>query len=114
MNPEFQLARFILFSMTVFLGCITLALWCYALIRTRLWFLSLLAVNAFMNVGFGLISLAIMWNTRAWVEKLGQSGFMKFYNVLLFGQALGDVIALAGVTFLVVWLCKTSRDEPRL
>jgi hypothetical protein len=107
MNPEFQLARFLLYSVTVLFGTVRLALWCYALFRTRRWFLWLLAFSALMNVGFGLVSLALAWDSSAWMATLGHSGFMAFYNALLYGQLIGSMIETAGVAFLVVWLCRS-------
>ena len=109
MNPEFQLARFLLYSATVFFGTVRLVLWCYALFRTRRWFLWLLAFSALMNVGFGLVSLALAWDSSAWMATLGHSGFMAFYNALLYGQLIGSMIETAGVAFLVVWLCRSHR-----
>ena len=69
-----------------------------------------------MNVGFGLVSLAMLWNSRAWMDMLGRSGFTMFYNALLYLQVTGDLIETAGVAFLVVWLCRSHQimSEPKI
>ena len=107
MNPEFQVARFILYSCSVLLAVGRLALWCYAMLRTRQWFLSLLVVSTLMEVGFGLVSLALLLYSSAVMQALGHSGFMALYNALLVGQVVGGVIEIAGVALLVVWLCRS-------
>jgi hypothetical protein len=112
MNTEFQLARFLLYSATVLFGIARLVLWCYALFRTRRWILSLLVFSALMNVGFGLISVALAWDSSAWITALGRSGFTAFYNALLYGQLFGSMIETAGVAFLVVWLCCSHGSPP--
>ena len=89
------------------IAIVRLIFWSYALSRTRLWFLSLLALDALINVFFGLISLAMLWDTRAWTERLGREGFMTFYNVLLCTQLMGQLIEIIGVIFLVMWLCRS-------
>src|ERR1039457_821110 len=116
MNPEFQLARFLLYTATVLVGCVRLGFWSFAFYRTKRWFLSLLAFSALMNVGFGLVSLAMLWNSRAWMYMLGRSGFTMFYNALLYLQVTGDLIETAGVAFLVVWLCRSHQimSEPKI
>jgi len=113
MNPEFQLARFLLYSASAFLGAVTLVLWCYALIRTRLWFLALLALASLMSVGFGLTSLLMLWNSQALIGILGHSGFVTFYNMLLSAQVIMDLVDTAGVAFLVIWLCRWHRVTER-
>jgi hypothetical protein len=115
MNPDFQLARFLLYTATVLIGSVRLGFWCYALYRTKLWFLSLLAFSALMNVGFGLASLVLVWNSRVWMDMLGRSGFTMFYNTMLYGQLIGSLIETLGVIFLVVWLCRSHRmlNEPK-
>ena len=64
-----------------------LVLWCYALIRTRLWFLALLALGSLMSVGFGLTSLMMLWNSQAFIQAMGHLGYIIFYNMLLSAQA---------------------------
>jgi|ERR1017187_7087914 hypothetical protein len=107
MNPDLELARNLVLGATVLLGIARLALWCYALFRIRRWFLILLAFSALMNVGFGLVSLALLSHTVAWARMLGPSGYMICIHVLLYGQVIGSVIEIAGVAFLVVWLCRS-------
>jgi hypothetical protein len=116
MNPEFQLARFLLYTATVLVGCVRLGFWSFAFYRTKRWFLSLLAFSALMNVGFGLVSLALVWNPRAWMDTLGRSGYTMFYNSLLYGQLIGSLIETTGVIFLVFWLCRSHQilSEPKI
>jgi hypothetical protein len=116
MNPDFQLARFLLYTATVLVGCVRLGFWSFAFYRTKRWFLSLLAFSALMNVGFGLVSLALVWNSRAWMDMLGRSGYTMFYNSLLYGQLIGSLIETTGVIFLVFWLCRSHRilSEPKI
>jgi len=90
-----------------------LVLWCYALIRTRLWFLALLALGSLMSVGFGLTSLVMLWNSQALIQVMGHSGFITFYNMLLSAQVIMDLVDTAGVVFLVIWLCRWHRAAER-
>ncbi len=109
MNTEFELARFLLYGVLVLLGTVRLGVWCYALYRTRLWFILLLAISALLHISFGVISMAILWDLRAWIAMLGRTGLTMFYNALFCGQVIGGVIEAVGVTCLVVWLCRSYR-----
>jgi hypothetical protein len=113
MNPEFQLARFLLYSASTFFAAVMMVLWCYALIRTRLWFLTLLALASLMSVGFGLTSLLLLWNSQALIQVMGHSGFVTFYNMLLSAQVIMDILDTAGTVFLVIWLCRRHRVDER-
>ena len=92
----------------VILGIYVLALWIFALIRTRLSFCYIFVITGALHLIVSVINLALYIDPPIGIRLLGQPGAAIFYYAFLWIQPATFLVSATGSTLLVIWLTRKA------